>query len=83
MMVGEVSLTGVVKDSRKGDIAMVRGSDNRGYFLRVGDELFDATVIAVDSQRGAVTFRQEVDDPRMIKPYRDVVKSLATAGGER
>ena len=41
-----------------------------------GDGVFDGTVIAVDSRLGNVTFRQKVDDPRRIKPYRDVVMRL-------
>lgn len=75
MLVSEVNLTGIVRDP-SGDIALLMGSDNKGYFLRVGDSVFDGEVIAVDSRLGAVTFRQRIDDPRRIKPYRDVVKRL-------
>ena len=32
---------------------------------------------------GSVTFRQQVDDPRLIKPYRDVVKRLVPQGEEK
>jgi hypothetical protein len=59
-----------------GDIAFFHGSDNKGYFLRVGGELFDGKIIGIDPGTGTVTFRQQVDDPRQIKPYRDVVKRL-------
>ncbi|MCP3980422.1 MAG: hypothetical protein GY716_14055 [bacterium] len=76
MLINEIDLAGVVQDTRDGDVAMVIGSDNKGYFLRVGDAVYDGTVIAVDPRLGAVTFRQQVDDPRRIKPYRDVVKRL-------
>jgi len=31
--------------------------------------------------KGTVTFRQQVDDPRLIKPYRDVVKRLVPVEG--
>lgn len=75
MLVAELDLAGTVHDQR-GDVAMVIGSDNKGYFLRVGDKVYDGTVIAVDTRQGAVTFRQQVDDPRLIKPFRDVVKRL-------
>ncbi|HXV75686.1 MAG TPA: hypothetical protein VD788_05145 [Candidatus Polarisedimenticolaceae bacterium] len=76
MLVAEIDLTGVVHDPRDGDVAVVSGSDNKGYFLRVGDKVYDGTVIAIDSSRGSMTFRQEIDDPRRIKPYRDIVKRL-------
>jgi hypothetical protein len=76
MLVAEIDLTGVVHDPRDGDVAVVNGSDNKGYFLRVGDEVYDGTVIAIDSSRGSIMFRQQIDDPRMIKPYRDIIKRL-------
>ncbi len=76
MLVSEITLVGLVKDASGGDLTLFMGSDNKGYFLRVGDEVYDATLIAVDPKAGTVTFRQQVDDPRLIKPYRDVVKRL-------
>lgn len=82
MLVTELDLVGMVKDPGSGDVALVMGSDNKGYFLRVGDAVFDGTVIAVDPRLGAVTFRQQVDDPRLIKPYRDVVKTLVPLDDE-
>ncbi len=36
-------------DPSDGDVALVMGSDNKGYFLRVGDEVYDGTLIAIDS----------------------------------
>lgn len=75
MTIGEVDLVGVVHRSG-GDIAFVNGSDNKGYFLKVGDELFDGRLVGIDAASGTVTFRQQVDDPRQIKPYRDIVKRL-------
>jgi hypothetical protein len=76
MLVAEMDLVGIVKDQQGHDKGLLIGSDNKGYFLSVGDAVFDGTVIAVDSRLGTVTFRQKVDDPRLIKPYRDVVKRL-------
>ncbi len=77
MLVSEIDLVGIVRDPTGGDVAFVIGSDNKGYFLRIGDQVYDGTVIAIDPATGTVTFRQYVDDPRLIKPYRDVVKRLA------
>jgi hypothetical protein len=82
MLVTEIDLAGIVRDDSSGDLAYVVGSDNKGYFLRVGERVFDATLIAIDGEKGEVTFRQEVDDPRQIKPYRDVVRSLVPADEE-
>ncbi|HEX4825191.1 MAG TPA: hypothetical protein VFV19_12865 [Candidatus Polarisedimenticolaceae bacterium] len=83
MMVAELALTGIVRDSSGGNIAVVTGTDSKGYFLHVGDEVYDGSVITVDPAAGTVTFRQQVDDPRLIKPYRDVVKRLVPQGEEK
>jgi hypothetical protein len=83
MLVVELDLTGIVRDTGGGNIAVVTGTDNKGYFLHVGDEIYDGSVIAIDPNAGTVTFRQQVDDPRLIKPYRDVVKRLVPQGEEK
>jgi hypothetical protein len=75
MLIAEVDLVGIV-DSPKGAIAFLNGTDNRGYFLHEGDALFDGTVQDIDRSAGRVVFRQRVDDPREIKPYREVIKKL-------
>jgi hypothetical protein len=79
MLVAEIDIVGVIRDAKQGDLAMVSGSDAKGYFLRVGDEVYDGMVIGIDPRQGTVTFRQKVEDPRIIKPYRDVVKRLVPA----
>ena len=78
----EIDLTGLVEDSGRGNVAYFTGSDNKGYFLRVGQRVYQATMIAIDPIAGAVTFRQQVDDPRQIKPYRDVVRKLVPLAEE-
>ena len=82
MLVNEIDLRGIATDIRGNPVAMFRGSDNRGYTLRVGDIVYDGRVISIDPRRGMVVFRQQVDDPRRIKPYRDVIKRLQVTGGE-
>lgn len=76
MLVSEIDLKGIVIDSRGYPAALFNGSDNRGYTLRVGDVVYDGRVLSIDPDRGVVVFRQNVDDPRRIKPYRDVIKRL-------
>jgi hypothetical protein len=71
MAVDDLDLTGVVQTGDGEAMAQVTGSDGKGYVLHVGDQVYNATVIAIDAERGTVTFRESVDDPRLIKPYRD------------
>jgi hypothetical protein len=63
-------------------VAFFNGSDNKGYFLKVGDALYDGKIIRIDRETGTVMFRQDVNDPRSIKPFRDVTKRLASEGEE-
>jgi len=78
MLISEVDLVGIVQKGRQA-IAFFNGSDNKGYFMRVGDTLYDGKIIRIDRNTGTVVFRQDVNDPRSIKPYRDVTKRLTTA----
>jgi Tfp pilus assembly protein PilP len=78
MLISEVDLVGIVQKGRE-SVAFFNGSDNKGYFLRVGDTLYDGKITKIDRSSGTVMFRQDVNDPRSIKPYRDVSKRLASA----
>ena len=81
MLISEVDLVGIVQKGKQ-NFAFFNGSDNKGYFLRVGDSLFDGKIIKIDRASGVVMFRQDVNDPRSIKPFRDVTKRLASAEEE-
>jgi len=81
MLISEVDLVGIVQKGRDA-LAFFNGSDNKGYFLKVGDTLYDGKIIKIDRGTGMVMFRQDVNDPRSIKPYRDVTKRLASAEEE-
>lgn len=72
-MIDEVNLQGVVK-TKDGMIALIKGPDNKGYFIRAGDKLYDGEVLRITGD--AVVFRQEVNDPTRIERHREVVKEL-------
>ena len=83
MSINEIVLQGVIKSAR-GYEAFVLGSDNKFYWIRTGDELYDGKVLNVGfaqnpetgRMEGTVVFRQDVDDPNQLKPYRDITKYL-------
>jgi Tfp pilus assembly protein PilP len=72
-LIQEVALKGIVKDA-KGYTAMLLGTDNRSYFVKVGQRLFDGVITAIDAT--TVTFRQEVTDPLSTVKSKDVKKTL-------
>ena len=55
------------------------GSDGLGYSLTEGAELYDGWVLRIDRRSNAVVFRQNVNDPTRIKPYRDIERRIDTA----
>jgi hypothetical protein len=75
MSVDDLDFTGVVS-TPTGAVANVTGPDGQSYFLRVGDRIYRAVVLAIDPEAGTITFREQVDDPNSIKPYRDRVLRL-------
>lgn len=73
MGVEEIRLQGLVR-LPEGFVAMVQGTDNMSYMLRPGTVLWDGTVERVERDR--VVFRLQVADPRSLRPYREVVRTL-------
>lgn len=74
LMIDEIDLTGVFRTS-KGFVAQVSaGNQKRSYLLKEGDQLYDGDVVSIN--RNEVVFKQIVQDPTALKPFREVVKSL-------
>lgn len=73
MLIQEVSLRGIVK-TQDGYIAMIQGTDNKSYFARTGERLYDGNIQSIDDIR--VVFRQEINDPLRIEKFQQVEKSL-------
>jgi len=75
----ETSLKGVVKNI-DGWIAVLEGPDKKGYFVRVGQRLYDGVITSVDA--AGLTFRQEITDPLSPAKSRDVRRLLNSAQEE-
>jgi hypothetical protein len=73
MLIQEVSLHGIVKTS-EGYIAMIQGTDNKSYFARLGERLYDGTIETIDGEK--VVFLQEINDPLRIEKFHRIEKSL-------
>jgi hypothetical protein len=73
MLIQEVSLRGIVKTS-EGYIAMIQGTDNKSYFAREGERMYDGTIESIDSEK--VVFRQEINDPLRIEKFQRLEKWL-------
>ena len=76
-LITEINLVGVLS-RRSGGVALVIGPEGYGGSLRAGDKLYDGEVLRVEASTGTVVFRQKINDPTRIKPYRDIEKKLTT-----
>lgn len=74
LLIDEISLLGVWR-TQKGYVAQVKASNqSRSYLIKEGDQLFDGDVVSIN--RDEVVFKQQVQDPTALKPFREVVKTL-------
>ena len=73
MLVEELRVEGIIQ-TPSGILAFVQGRDNLSYVIRPGTRLYNGEVKEILPDR--VVFRQQVDDPKQIRPYEDVVREL-------
>ena len=74
LLIDEIQVEGVfVLDD--GPVVQVQSASQRtSFLLRIGDQLWDGDVIRISLQE--VVFKQSVNDPTALKPFREVVKKL-------
>ena len=74
LLIDEISVEGVfVLDD--GPVVQVQSASQRtSFLLRVGDQLWDGDVVRIDLDE--VVFKQSVNDPTALKPFREVVKKM-------
>ncbi len=74
LLIDEIDLKGIFHTS-KGFVAQVSASNQKkSYLLKEGDQLYDGDVVSIN--KNEVVFKQVVQDPTALKPFREVVKSL-------
>ena len=71
--IDDIVIHGIWK-TKAGWVAQIRATDNQSYLIRAGDLLYDGEVTRVDSNE--VQFRQNLNDPQSVKPFREVTKQL-------
>jgi hypothetical protein len=74
LLIDEIDLKGIWRTG-KGFVAQVVATNQKKTFLlKEGDQLYDGDVVSIS--RAEVVFKQVVQDPTALKPFREVVKSL-------
>lgn len=74
LLIDELQIQGIfVLDS--GTVAQVISSASEtSYLIRQGDQLWDGDVLRINLDE--IVFKQTVNDPTALKPFREVVKKL-------
>jgi hypothetical protein len=75
LLIDEIDLTGIFRTSKGFVAQVVAANQKKSYLLKEGDQLYDGDVVSIN--KNEVVFKQIVQDPTALKPFREVVKSLS------
>ena len=75
LMVTEIVVKGILKTTN-GFVAVIQGSDNRGYIVHQGDRVLDGNIKSI--VQDAVVFSEDVSDPLSTVKQREVRKPIRT-----
>jgi hypothetical protein len=74
MLIGEVTVKGVMKTAKGDFVALLQAPDNHTYIAHSGDKVMDGAVKMITSAE--VVFTQDVNDPLSLVKQREVRKSI-------
>ncbi len=75
LLIDEIDVTGIFYKPSLGWVAQIQASNKeKSYLIKPGDQLYDGDVISIS--KNEVVFKQIVNDPTALKPFREVVKKL-------
>lgn len=74
LLIDELSVEGVFLLDDGPVVQVQSAAQETSFLLRVGDQLWDGDVIRISLDE--VVFKQSVNDPTALKPFREVVKEL-------
>jgi hypothetical protein len=74
LLIEEIDLSGIWRTGRGFVAQVIAGNQKKTYLLKEGDQLYDGDVVSIN--KNEVVFKQIVQDPTALKPFREVVKSL-------
>jgi hypothetical protein len=77
LLIDEIDLTGIFRTSKGFVAQVVAANQKKSYLLKEGDQLYDGDVVSIT--KNEVVFKQIIQDPTALKPFREVVKSLNPA----
>lgn len=74
LLIDEITVSGIFR-TRLGWTAQVQATNqDKAFLIKEGDQLYDGDVVSIGKDE--VVFKQVVQDPTALKPFREVVKTL-------
>ncbi len=73
-MIDEIDLKGIWRTPKGFVVQVLAANQKKTYLLKEGDQLYDGDVVSINKKE--VVFKQIVQDPTALKPFREVVKTL-------
>ena len=74
ILIGEVTVKGVMKTTRGDFVALLQAPDTRTYIAKSGDKVMDGAVKTITAAE--VVFTQDVTDPLSLVKQREVRKTI-------
>ena len=74
LLIDEIDLTGIFVMPDGPVAQVVSPEQDRSHLLHEGDQLYDGDVVRISQD--SVVFKQILDDPTALKPFREVQKQL-------
>jgi|GEM_PF-346232 len=74
MLIGEVTVKGVMRTTRGDFVALLQAPDSRTYIAHSGDKVMDGAVKTITAAE--VVFTQDVTDPLSLVKQREVRKTI-------
>ena len=74
LLIDEIDVKGIFALNNRMFAQVQTADKEKSYLIQEGDQLYDGEVVSIASNE--VVFKQIVNDPSVIKPFREVVKKL-------
>ena len=74
LLIDEISIQGIFELNGRMFSQVQTADKEKSYLIQEGDQLYDGEVVSITQNE--VVFKQLVNDPSVIKPFREVVKKL-------
>jgi hypothetical protein len=74
LLIGEVTLKGVIKTAKGEYVALLQAPDNKTYIAHAGEKVMDGAIKTITAAE--VVFTQDVNDPLSLVKQREVRKGI-------